>query len=64
MKEKRDKKIQLRLTQSEKELLEEKYKAQGFRSLTEYLIFTGLNTKISNEAIKKVWYFIEKEYKK
>lgn len=53
MKEKRDKKIQLRLTQSEKELLEEKYKAQGFRSLTEYLIYVGLNTVVINKSIKK-----------
>lgn len=53
MKEKRDKKIQLRVTESEKKLLEEKAKKLGFGTLTSYLIFTGLNTKISNEAIKK-----------
>ena len=53
MKEKRDKKIQLRVTQSEKELLEEKYKAQGFRTLTEYLIYAGLNTVVINKPIKK-----------
>ena len=52
-KEKRDKKIQLRVTQSEKELLEEKYKALGFRSLTEYLIYAGLNTVVISKPIKK-----------
>lgn len=46
--------IQIRVESSTKQLLEEKAKKYGFSSLSEYLIFVGLNAVIKVSSKKEV----------
>lgn len=46
--------IQIRITDENKQKIEEKAKSYGFGSLSEYLIFTGLNAVVKVSAKKEV----------
>ena len=48
----KDANIAIRIESETKELLEQKAKANGFSSLSEYLIFVGLNATIK-VSVKK-----------